>query len=158
MSIFPRPVSPRSAFADLKLMFSPDRPHRWGLLGLSAALTFLIIWAFQIDSRLPPKEREIIYVESWMADRRDSDIIRRQMVDLANYEAGLEKRQERFQRVADMVGIEWREEEAKSREQRKAIIAAVQKRLDERLAEALAHEAAQGKAPAAVKDAGAKAP
>jgi len=158
MSIFPRPVSPRSAFADLKLMFSPDRPHRWGLLGLSAALTFLIIWAFQMDSRLPPKEREIIYVESWMADRRDSDIIRRQMVDLANYEAGLEKRQERFQRVADMVGIEWREEEAKNREQRKAIIAAVQKRLEERLAEALAREAAQGKAPAAVKDAGAKAP
>ncbi|HZV58057.1 MAG TPA: hypothetical protein VFF89_10300 [Sphingobium sp.] len=158
MSIFPRPVSPRSAFADLKLMFSPDRPHRWGLLGLSAALTFLIIWAFQIDSRLPPKEREIIYVESWMADRRDSDIIRRQIADLASYEAGLEKRQERFQRVADMVGIEWREDEAKNREQRKAIIAVVRKRLDERLAEALAHEAAQGKAPAAVKDAGAKAP
>ncbi len=148
MSIFPRPVSPRSAFADLKSMFAPDRPHRWSLLGVSAALTFLMIWAFHLDSRLPPKQREIIYVESWMADRRDSDIIRRQKADLVNYEAALEKRQERFQRVADMTGIEWREEEAKSREQRKAVIAAVQKRLDERLAEALAREAAQGKAPA----------
>ncbi len=146
MAILPRPVSPRSAFADLRLMFSADRPHRWTFLGLSCALTGIILWGFVLDSRIPPKEREIFYVESWMNDRKDSDIIRQQKIDLANYEAALASKQKEFQNLADMVGIEWRKEEAENRARREAVIVAMQKLLDQRLEEALAREAAGGKA------------
>ncbi|HWJ71072.1 MAG TPA: hypothetical protein VNS79_13610 [Sphingobium sp.] len=145
MSIFPRPVSPRSAFADLRDMFSRDRPHRWSLLALSAGLTGMLFWGFTLSSRLPDKPREIYYVQSWMADRKDSDIIRKQMADLDAYEAGLVKEQGKFQRLADSLGIEWREEEARNAAQRKAVIAAIHKRLQERLEAA---EAGEGRAPA----------
>jgi hypothetical protein len=144
MAIMPRPVSPRSAFADLKLMFSADRPHRWTLLGLSATLTALLIWTFLHDTVRPTPERQIIYVESWMADRKDSDIIRQQQADLANFEAALERKKKRYQKVADMSGIEWREDEAKERARRAAVVAAIRKQLDERLAASLAQEAQGG--------------
>jgi hypothetical protein len=141
MAILPRPVSPRRALADLRSMFSPDRPHRWTLLGLSAALTAVLIWGLLVDSRIPEPERQIIYVESWMADRKDSDIIRRQMDDLGKYEAALAAKRKQFQNVADMVGIEWREQEARERAQRAEVMAAVRKQLDERLQTALKREA-----------------
>jgi hypothetical protein len=144
MAIFPRPVSPKSALSDLRDMFSPDRPHRWSILALSFALTGLLLWGFMLDSRTPPKPREIFYVENWMADRKDSDIIRKQIEDIAIYEAALSKKQQEFQKVADRLGIEWREEEVKNKARREAIIAAIQKRLNERLNDALAKEAAVG--------------
>lgn len=149
MRILPRPASPRSALSDLKLFLSSERPHRWGLLGLSAALTFLILWAFWVDSRAPDPGRQIFYVESWMSDRKDSDIIKQQQIDLVNYEAALVKKQKQFQKVADMAGIDWRKDEAENRARRQAINTAVAKYLDKRLAEALAREAAEGKAPQA---------
>jgi len=141
MPIFPRPVSPRSAFADLREMFSPDRPYRWPLLALSAVLTGLMLWGLALDSRIPERPREITYVESWMADRKDSDIIRKQISDLAAYEASLVKKQGTYQELADTFGIEWREEAARNDAQRKAVIAAIHKRLQERLAAAEAREA-----------------
>lgn len=147
MAIFPRPVTPRSALADLKDFLTGERPHKWPLLGLSVALTGVILYGFYLDSRTPPKPREIIYVESWMADRKDSTVIAEQKKDLANYENALQKKQHEFQHVADMLGIDWREDEARSKAQREAVIAAVQKRLDQRLAEAKRREAAEAAHP-----------
>ena len=152
MVLMPRPVSPRNALADLKLMFARERPHRWGLLGVSGAITFILLWGFMLDSRPPPKEREIFYVESWMNDRKDSDIIRQQRKDLADYEAALADKQKEYQHVADMVGIEWRKDEAENRARRAVIIAGVEKRLAAQLAEALKREAARGKTGAASTD------
>lgn len=149
MAILPRPVSPKSALSDLRDMFSPERPHRWSILALSLTLTGILLWGFVLDSRKPPKPREIFYVENWMADRKDSDIIRQQIKDVATYEAALSKKQVEFQKVADQLGIEWREEEARNKKQRAEIIAAIEKRLKERLATALAKEAAAGKPAAA---------
>lgn len=150
MAFFPRPVSPKSAFADLRDMFSSERPHRWSLLALSCTLTGILLWGFVIDSRIPPKPREIFYVENWMADRKDSDIIRQQIKDLALYEAALEKKQVEFQKIADRVGIDWREDEARNKEQRRAVLQVIGKRLNERLAKALAEEAGKGGVAAAI--------
>jgi hypothetical protein len=149
MAIFPRPVSPKSAASDLRDMFSPERPHRWSILALSMTLTGLLLWGFVIDSRKPPKEREITYIESWMSDRRDSDIIREQLEDIARYEAALESKQGEFQRLADGLGIEWREDAEKNKVQREAVLLAVRQRLEKRLAESLEREG--GSASAAAK-------
>lgn len=121
-------------------MFSRDRPYRWSLLALSAALTGLLFGGFMLSSRLPEKPRQIYYVQSWMADRKDSDIIRKQIADLDAYETGLVKEQGKFQHLADSLGIDWREDEARNAAQRKAVIAAIHKRLQERLAAAEATE------------------
>lgn len=152
MPILPRPVSPKSALADLRVLVTGPRPHKWPILGLSVALTALIIWAFYLDARVPiSNEKEIIYVESWMADRKDSDILKRQKADLADYELLLEKKQREFQSVADRFGIDWKEEEARNKARRLAVIAAVNKRLDARIVEAESREAA--KAPARAQSA-----
>jgi hypothetical protein len=145
-SFYPRPVSPRSALADLKLMFSADRPHRWGLLGVSAAITFILIWGFMLESRKPAVPPQIIYVESWMADRKDSDIIRQQLKDLDQYESDLKSSQVQWQQFADAAGIEWRKEEAENRKLRDSTRASMKKLLEKKLAAALAREAAGGKA------------
>lgn len=146
MPIFPRPARPRDAFADLRLLWSENPRHRWPILGLSIALTSVIIWAFYVDSKSPPPPREIIYVESWMADRKDSDILKQQKADLARYEAALAARQKDFQGFADAFGIEWQKDAERNRAQRQAVIAAVNARLDKQIAEAEARE--RGAAPA----------
>lgn len=124
-------------------MLTGPLPHKWPLLMLSIALTGVIIWAFNHDARAPKPEREIIYVESWMKDRRDSTIMEQQKKDLALYEAALEKKQKEFQAVADKFGIEWRADEARTKARRLAVLEAVNKNLDERIAVAKKREAAQ---------------
>jgi hypothetical protein len=144
-------VSPRSALADLKLMFSRDRPHRWGLLGVSAALTFILIWGFLLESRKPVPERQITYITTWASDRKDSDIIRQQIADLDTYETDLLKLQGRWQKFADATGTEWRKEEAENRAIRDRDRAAMKILLEKKLADALAREAAAGEsAPAPI--------
>ncbi len=145
MAILPRPVTPKNALADLRDMFSPDRPNRWSILALSITLTAVVIWAFVLDTRPPKKEREIYYIESWMSDRKDSDIIRQQMKDLDKYEASFGKKQVEFQELADKLGIEWRQEEARATTERTAILIVIRKRLADRLAAAEAKEAATRK-------------
>jgi hypothetical protein len=146
MAILPRPVSPRSALADLWDLLSGPRAHKWPLLALSMTMTGLIIWAFYTDAK--PKivrDKEIIYVESWMNDRRDSDVIRKQKADLARYEVLLAAKQKEFQAVATDFGIEWQEDAARNKARRTEVLAAINKQLDERLAKALAEEAREGK-------------
>lgn len=131
--------------ADLKLMFARDRPHRWGLLGVSAAITFILMWGFMLESRKPVPERQIIYINTWAADRKDSDIIRQQIKDLDTYEGDLLKLQARWQQFADATGIEWRKEEAENRAIRNKDRAAMKVILEKKLADALAREARQSK-------------
>ncbi|MET0365557.1 MAG: hypothetical protein ABW169_12980 [Sphingobium sp.] len=143
MSIFPRPVSPKSALTDLLDMLTERRRHKWPLLLLSITLTAVVIWAFAHDARGPKPERQIIYVESWMANRKDSVIIEQQKKDLALYEAALLRKQKEFQALADRFGIDWRKDEARNKAQREAVLVAVNKQLDDRIAAAKKREEAQ---------------
>ncbi|HEX7871773.1 MAG TPA: hypothetical protein VF475_02610 [Sphingobium sp.] len=151
MSIFPRPVSPKNALTDLLDMLTERRRHKWPLLILSITLTAVVIWAFEHDARGPKPERQIIYVESWMADRKNSTIIEQQKKDLALYEAALQRKQREFQSLADKFGIEWRKDEARNTAQRTAVLIAVNKQLDERIAAAKKKEAAEATAKGADK-------
>ncbi len=143
MPIMPRPVSPKSAFTDLKDFLVQPRAHKWPLLALSVALTGVIMWAFEYDSLSLKPGPQLIYVESWMADRKDSTILEEQKADLALYEKALASKQHEFQNVADTFGVEWRAEAARNRAQREAVIAAVNKSLDARIAYAKKQEAAK---------------
>jgi hypothetical protein len=117
MAIFPRPVSPKSALGDFWSYFLEQRSHKWPLLGLSAAMTWVIIWAFVIDGQTntAPRQNKIIYVQSWDANRSDAAIILQQKMDLAKSEVALRKKQKEMQNIADVFGIDWREDEARDR-------------------------------------------
>ncbi|MET0137870.1 MAG: hypothetical protein ABW039_00150 [Sphingobium sp.] len=145
MPIFPRPVSPRSALGDLWSYFRMPRPHKWPLLGLSAAITWVIIWAFIVDANTNtmPTRNKIIYFESWDANRSDASIILQQKIDLAKGEAALARQQKRMQGYADAFGIEWREDAARNAARRKTVLEQVNGDLDKRLAKAEAAEKAK---------------
>ncbi|WP_311269388.1 hypothetical protein [Sphingobium sp. WCS2017Hpa-17] len=138
MAIFPRPVSPKSALGDFWGYFKQQRQHKWPLLGVSVALTYVIVWTFVIDANTNtmPTRNKIIYVQSWDANRSDAAIILQQKIDFAKREAALVKQQTKMQGYADAFGIEWREEEARNTAKRKEAVKAIDAMLDDRLAKA----------------------
>lgn len=148
MAIFPRPVSPKSALGDLWGYFRQHRPHKWPLLGLSAAMTWVIVWAFVVDANTNtmPTRNKIIYIQSWDANRSDAAIILQQKIDLAKREAALQKKQKEMQGLADAFGIDWREDEARNTARRKEALKAINAQLDDRLAKAERAESAGGAA------------
>jgi hypothetical protein len=138
MPILPRPVSPRSAASDLLDYLLAHRAHKWPLLGLSAAMTWIIIWAFIVDANIntTPRRNQIIYIQNWDANRSDAAIIMQQKLDLAEYEVRLREQQSKMQKVADVFGVEWREDAARASAERAIALKQINARLDERLARA----------------------
>lgn len=77
MSFF-RDVSFKGAGSDLITFLRTPRQHRWLLALLAAAPPFMIVAMFNSDilERTKPGPPEIIYVESWPADRSLAEIIK----------------------------------------------------------------------------------
>lgn len=150
MAIFPRPVSPKSAAGDLWSYFRESRPHKWPILGLSAAITWVIIWGFIVDgnTNTMPTRNKIIYVKSWDANRSDAAVILQQKMDIAKGEAILKTQQREMQGLADAFGIDWRTDAARNAIRRKEALEAINTQLDARLAKAEAAERVPPPAPA----------
>ena len=142
MAIFPRPASPRNAAGDLWSYLKEKRSHKWPLLGLSAALTWVIIWAFMVDAKdiSQPQRNKIVYFESWNANRSDAQIILQQKLDVADYEIALRKKQKEMQKLADIFGIEWRKDAERNNARRTKALKRINADLDKELAEAEAKE------------------
>ena len=106
MSWFPKPVSPRAAYADLRAFLS--HRSREQVIGFSLALlaTAIIVIEFLVDSKIntaPPAQ--IIYVDSWSMNRTDAEIIADQKKDQAERDAALKERQRQFQNLENQLGM-----------------------------------------------------
>ena len=106
MSWFPRPVSPRAAFSDLR-DFLRQR-SREQLIGGALALlaTAIIVIEFLVDSKIntaPPPQ--IVYVDSWSQNRSDAEIVADQKKDQAALEAAALERQKQFQELENRFGL-----------------------------------------------------
>lgn len=146
MAIFPRPVSPKRAWADLRDYLAEGRRHKLLFLVLAIAATWAIVWGFLLDSKTNTMPgRQIIYVQNWTADRSEADIIAQQKKDLLRREAAIKRKQQEFRKVADQFGIDWRKEAAIGDKREKEAVAAVMARLDKMEAEARAKEKAAAK-------------
>lgn len=106
MSWFPRPSSPRAAFADLRaFMRQRSREQRIGA-ALSILVTTIIVIVFFVDSQIntaPPPQ--IVYVESWSMNRTDAEIIEQQKKDQAERDAAIKERQRQFQALENKFGM-----------------------------------------------------
>lgn len=141
MAIFPRPVSPKRAWSDLREYLAEGRRHKLLFLVLAVAATWAIVWGFLLDSKTNTMPgRQIIYIQNWSADRTEADIIARQKEDLLKRQAAIKRKQEDFRKVADQFGIDWRKEAAIGDKREKEAVAAVMARLDKLEAEAKAKE------------------
>jgi hypothetical protein len=106
MSWFPRPVAPSAAFRDLAA-FMRQR-SREQVIGASLALlaTIIIVILFFVDSKIntaPPPQ--LIYAESWNADRSDAEIVAQQKKDQAARRAALAEKQRQYQKLENRFGM-----------------------------------------------------
>ena len=107
MPVLPPFSRPSVAFADLKAFLR--RRDRDRLLGgvLALLITALIIVIFFLDAKVntaPPPQ--IIYTDSWSANRTDAEIIAQQKKDQAAREQAQKERQRQFKELQDKLGIQ----------------------------------------------------
>jgi hypothetical protein len=106
MSVFPRPVSPSAAFRDLAA-FMRQRSREQVIGAMLAVLsTMIIIIIFLVDPKVNTQPAEqIVYVQSWPANRTDAQIAADQKKDQAAMEAAKKEKQREFQQLANQFGI-----------------------------------------------------
>lgn len=95
----PRPASPRALWADIRAFTSERRPHHWVALAIAIAMPVAIVLLFDLDGRtniMPGPQ--LIYVESWPANRTDDEIKAEQKIDQAARDKAMKERQEMFKR------------------------------------------------------------
>jgi hypothetical protein len=96
----PRPASPRALWADIRAFASERRPHQWVAMAFAIAMPIAIIVLFVMDGRtniLPGPQ--LIYVESWPANRTDEQIKAEQKIDQAAREKAKKERQDQFKKL-----------------------------------------------------------
>jgi len=107
MSWFPRPVGPRAAFRDLGAFLR--QRSREQLIGAALAFlsTVIVVILFLVDSKIntaPPPQ--IVYVDSWSANRTDAEIVAQQKEDQAKRRAALAEKRRQYQKLEKQFGIE----------------------------------------------------
>jgi len=106
MSWFPKPSSPRVAFADLRAFMRQRSRDQLVGLALAILVTLIIIIEFLVDSTMntaPPPQ--IIYVENYPANRTDADIKADQKKDQAEQQAAMLEKQKQFQKLEKQLGF-----------------------------------------------------
>lgn len=69
-------ISPARAISDFVSEWQHPTPHRWQILGVSAAATFAILMVFLPESqRVPPARPKVTYITTWAPDRTREEII-----------------------------------------------------------------------------------
>jgi len=115
MAIFPRPVRPSRAIADLAQFLRQRRRHEMVFAALSVALTAAMVWAVvkQFEPKVEWKQATVLYVEQWSAKRSAAEVRARLALDAPKEAAARKKleaeaaiRRAQFKRVGEWMGIE----------------------------------------------------
>ena len=105
----PRPSRPSVVWADLRAFFKDRQSHHWVAGVLAVAIPISILSAFYVDSFIHGRARpQVVYINSWPADRSDAEIRAKQQADVAREQAIRDERQRQFQRLekqAERLGI-----------------------------------------------------
>jgi hypothetical protein len=100
MSWFPRPAGPRALFADIREFTRQRSQVQWIGAVVAVVMPLLIIAGFYYDSShgIAPGP-QLIYVESWPANRTDAQIKADQKRDQARRDAAMKERQRQFRKL-----------------------------------------------------------
>ena len=106
MAVFPRPVSPRAALRDFLAVVRQPGRERWIAASCAVLVTIIIVIEFLVDSKIntaPPPQ--IVYIESYSANRTDAEIMADQQKDKAERDAAAKRKQEQFQQLENRLGL-----------------------------------------------------
>lgn len=103
----PRPASPRLLLADLRAFARQRSRVQWIAAIAAVMMPVVIIWTFIKDgnTNIAPGE-QIIYVETWSADRTDSQIKADQAKRQKEREAATAERQRQFRELGRRFGMD----------------------------------------------------
>ena len=103
----PRPASPRALLADLRAFAQQRSRVQWIAAAVAVMMPIVIIWAFIKDgnTNIAPGE-QIIYAESWSADRSDAQIRIDQARRQKEREAAMAERQRQFKELGRRLGMD----------------------------------------------------
>ena len=105
----PRPSSPRALLADIKAFAAQRSRVQWGAAAVAVIMPLAIIVLFITDANTNTQPGpQLIYVESWSANRTDAEIIADQKKHQAKREAAQKERQRQFKKLdqdLDRLGI-----------------------------------------------------
>ncbi|WP_146193571.1 hypothetical protein [Sphingosinicella humi] len=102
----PRPASPRVLWADLRAFAKERSKVQWIAAVLAIVMPGVILVGFYYDAQtnIAPGE-QLIYVESWSANRTDAEIIEAQKERQAQEDAIAAERQRQFKELERQLGI-----------------------------------------------------
>ena len=101
---FPRPSSPLAALRDLAAFIAQQDRHKIAFAIISLLIPGLIVLGFYVDSDIKP-EAQLIYVQSWPADRSDEQIKAQQKIDQAERDKAAAEKQRQYQEMEKRLGI-----------------------------------------------------
>ncbi|HEX9931826.1 MAG TPA: hypothetical protein VGB08_03195 [Allosphingosinicella sp.] len=103
----PRPASPRALMQDLRAFAAERSKHQWIAMFVAIAMPAAILVMFYFDGRtnIMPGE-QVIFVESWSAERTDEEIRAAQEVRRKEREKAQAQRQQEWKAVADRLGMD----------------------------------------------------
>lgn len=103
----PRPASPRTLWTDTRSFLQQRSRHQVIAAFFAVAMPIIIVVGFYFDGKtnIMPGE-QVIYVDSWSADRTDAEIIAQQKIDQVRREQALAERQRQFKQVERRLGME----------------------------------------------------
>ena len=96
----PRPASPRALWADIRAFAAQRSAVQWWAAGFAVAMPFALIVLFVTDTRTNIQPRaQIVYLDSWRADRTDAEIVAEQKKHQAEREKRAKEQQEQFKKL-----------------------------------------------------------
>lgn len=103
----PRPASPRMLLADLRAFAQQRSRVQWIAAFVAVLMPIVIIWGFIKDgnTNIAPGE-QIIYAESWSAERSDAQIKIDQAKRQQDREAAMAERQRQFKELGRRFGMD----------------------------------------------------
>jgi hypothetical protein len=105
MGALPRPSGPRALWRDLQAFLNEKHRYRFAGLALAVVMPTLMLAGFYVDSKREPPKPQIIYAQSWPADRSDAEIIKQNLADQKRLDARRAEKQRQFKKLADQLGI-----------------------------------------------------
>jgi hypothetical protein len=98
----PRPSPPRALIADLRAFAASSGRHHWIALAMAVIMPAALLVLFYTDGKrnTAPKP-QVIFAQSWPADRTDEQIKADQVTHQAKREALQKERQRQFKALDD---------------------------------------------------------
>lgn len=106
MGFFPRPVSPKAAFADLFAVMRRRSREQWLGAAFAILATIIVLILFYVDPQVntaPPVT--VQFVDSWPANRSDAEIKADQVKDQKAMVAAKKAKQAEFQKLEKSLGM-----------------------------------------------------